>query len=86
MTQLEKELQGVQTVAIAGHIRPDGDCVGSCIGLWYYIRDNFGQVKADIYLQKPDEKFAVLDGFDHIQQVDDKERIYDLFISLDCAA
>ena len=24
-------------VAILGHIRPDGDCVGSCMGLYNYI-------------------------------------------------
>ena len=30
--QLQKELEGVTTVAIAGHIRPDGDSVGACIG------------------------------------------------------
>lgn len=86
MMQLEKELQEVKTVAIAGHIRPDGDCVGACIGLWHYITDNFKQIQADIWLQKPDEKFAVLDGFDQIRQIDDKERVYDLFIALDCAA
>lgn len=41
MTQLEKELQDVSNVAIAGHIHPDGDSVGSCIGLWQYLRDNY---------------------------------------------
>ena len=50
MTQLEKELQDVSNVAIAGHIHPDGDSVGSCIGLWQYLRDNYPQIKADIWL------------------------------------
>lgn len=85
MMQLDRELQKVSTVAISGHVRPDGDCVGACIGLWYYIRDNFKQIEADIWLQKPDEKFAVLEGFDKICQVLDEEKHYDLFISLDCA-
>lgn len=26
-------LEGVRTVIIAGHTRPDGDCVGACMGL-----------------------------------------------------
>ena len=30
--QFDKELQDVRTVAIAGHVRPDGDSVGACIG------------------------------------------------------
>jgi len=87
MMQLDKELQSAGTVAIAGHIRPDGDCVGSCIGLWYYIKDNYPQIKADMWLEAPgpDEKFAVMDGFDAIRLPDGKDREYDLFISVDCA-
>lgn len=87
MMQFEKELQGVRTVAIAGHVRPDGDSVGSCIGLWHYIRDNFPQTEVDMWLESPgpDEKFAVLEGFESIRLVDGKDRKYDLFISVDCA-
>ena len=29
--RLEEQLRGVSSVAIAGHIRPDGDCVGSFV-------------------------------------------------------
>lgn len=86
MIQFEKELAGVSSVAIAGHVRPDGDSVGACIGLWHYIRDNFPGIRADIWLEKPDEKFAVLDGFDHLRQPDGRPRGYDVFIAVDCAA
>ncbi len=79
MMQFEKELQGIRTVAIAGHIRPDGDCVGACIGLWHYIRENFEQIQADIFLENPDE------GFDKIRQAEEEDRDYDCFIALDCA-
>ena len=30
--KLEEELKGVHSIGIAGHIRPDGDAVGSCLG------------------------------------------------------
>ena len=86
MTELNKEIQEVRTVAIAGHIRPDGDSVGACIGLWHYIRENFEDTEAEIWLEKPDEKFAVLEGFDAIRRVDDEEREYDLFIAVDCGS
>ena len=36
---LSKVLEGVSTIAIGGHVRPDGDCVGSCVGLGQYIRE-----------------------------------------------
>ena len=31
MEKIANELKGINTVAIAGHVRPDGDCVGSCM-------------------------------------------------------
>ena len=31
MKNIAEVLEGVKTVGIGGHIRPDGDCVGSCI-------------------------------------------------------
>lgn len=87
MMQLEKVMQGVRSVAIAGHIRPDGDSIGACMGLWHYIRDNFLQIEADIWLEKPNPKFSVLEDIDVIRQPQNQEeKVYDLFISLDCAA
>lgn len=86
MMQFETELQDVCSVAIAGHIRPDGDSIGACLGLWHYIKDNFPEIKADIYLEQPSPKFALLDGSEQIKQADGSEKIYDVFISVDCAA
>ena len=34
MINLDRILEGVRTVGIAGHIRPDGDAYGSCMGLY----------------------------------------------------
>ena len=36
-SKMDAILQGVSTVAIAGHQRPDGDCVGSCMGMYLYL-------------------------------------------------
>lgn len=41
---IREELNGITTVAISGHIRPDGDCVGSCMGLYLYLKENFPQL------------------------------------------
>lgn len=83
--QFDKELQNIRTVAISGHVRPDGDSTGACIGLWSYIRDNFPQIQADIWLEKPDEKFAVLAGYEEIRQAGEEKEAYDLFVAVDCA-
>lgn len=84
MINLKLELQNVKRVAIAGHERPDGDSIGSCLGLMHYIQDNNPQVQVDVWLEKPAGKFAVLEGFDAIRQPVDEPHHYDLFFALDC--
>ena len=83
--RLETILQDVKSVGLAGHIRPDGDSVGACVGLWNYLKDNYPQIQADIWLEQPDRKFSILEGYEMIRQPDGEERKYDLFISLDAA-
>ena len=34
---LEEAVQSAGSIAIAGHIRPDGDCIGACLGLYNYL-------------------------------------------------
>ena len=34
MIRIDEKLTGVRTVGIAGHVRPDGDCVGSTLALY----------------------------------------------------
>ena len=60
MIYLDEILQGVKTVGITGHIRPDGDCVGSTLGVYNYICDNMPQVDVDICLQPINDKFLFL--------------------------
>ena len=52
MTNLDDFLKGAGTVAIAGHIRPDGDCVGSCLATYNYIRTYYPQIAVDLYLER----------------------------------
>ena len=81
---LNKVLENVSTIAIGGHVRPDGDCVGSCVGLGQYIRENYSDKIVDIYLKDIPESFHFLKGTETIlESVDDEEKVYDLFISLD---
>ena len=66
MIDLNKNLENVQTVAITGHIRPDGDCVGSSLGLYNYITNNYEGIKVDVYLNPIPSCFRVLSGSDKI--------------------
>ena len=63
MFDLDQEIKGAKRIGIAGHIRPDGDCVGSCLGLGLYLRENYPELEAvDIHLESVPEKFRVLEG------------------------
>ncbi len=83
--RISEELEDVRTVAISGHIRPDGDCVGSCMGLYLYLKNNFPQLKKiTVYLQEIPESYHIISGTDQICHNCDRDESYDLFIALDC--
>jgi len=85
MIRLKDELANVKTVAIAGHIRPDGDCVGSCLGVWNYLREQYPEIEADVYLEQIVPKFRFLNGADQVKTDCSAEKTYDLFLSLDAS-
>ena len=82
MTVLEQTLQTAASVAILGHVRPDGDCLGSTLGLYHYIKTNYPDIPAAVYLEQASLKFSYLEGFEEIRHETDGE-VYDLCICLD---
>ena len=42
MTKIDELLGDARDIVILGHVHPDGDCVGSCLGLWNYLKDKNG--------------------------------------------
>ncbi|MCR5369523.1 MAG: bifunctional oligoribonuclease/PAP phosphatase NrnA [Clostridium sp.] len=82
---LENALAGAETVAILGHIHPDGDCIGSVLGLYNYLADNAPEKRVDVYLDHPAEKFGYLRYFDRILTEPDDDKAYSLCISLDAS-
>ena len=59
---IEDFLKEAKTVAIFGHVRPDGDCVGSTTGIYNYIQDNYPNIHADLYLENFPESYKILHG------------------------
>ena len=84
MKSFEEQLTGVKSVAIAGHVRPDGDCVGSCLATYNYIRNYYPKIEVALYLEPIPNKFKFLAGAADILHSCKEEKIYDLFISQDC--
>ena len=83
---LIQAIEEADTIAIAGHLRPDGDCVGSTMGLYSYIKDNRPEKKVTVYLESFPENFNYMKDENAFEEACSIERgeYYDLFISLDC--
>lgn len=74
-----------QTIAIGGHIRPDGDCVGSELGLALALR----KLGKDVYCWNEDPvpyKYDFLDPEKLFKKPNGKVKEFDLVITVDCAS
>lgn len=75
-------LVGVKKLGIAGHVRPDGDCVGSCMGLYLYITENYPDIETHVYMEEPKGRFDYIKAMDKVEEtVVDTD--FDLFIAID---
>ncbi len=81
---LKRALQQIQTVAISGHVRPDGDCVGSCMGLYQYLKTWYPDLEVDVYLEEIPDSFHFIEAAADIKHEAEPSKVYDLFIALDC--
>lgn len=84
MNNLDVFLEQAGTVAIAGHIRPDGDCVGSCLATYNYIKTYYPDVRVDLYLQEIPNIFKFMKRAEEILHDMSTDFAYDLFIAQDC--
>ncbi len=82
---ITKKLFSAETVAVFMHVNPDGDCVGSRLALYHYLRNLgkevyvFTEVKEDIR-----EKLSFLPSIEAINSKSLKR--YDLGIAVDCGS
>lgn len=73
-----------KTIAMFGHVRPDGDCCGSILSLYNYISENIPGKKMTIFLQQIPDTFRFLKNADVIVN-EPSDEVFDLGISLDCS-
>ena len=50
--KIYEECKGAKSIAIGGHIRPDGDCVGACLAMKQYLNKRMPEAKVVVYLEK----------------------------------
>lgn len=80
------EVKNCRTIGISGHIRPDGDCVGSCMAMALYLEKALPKARVDVFLGTFSEALQKnIAGAEKIchEYVTDVEH-YDAFLCLDC--
>jgi phosphoesterase RecJ-like protein len=89
MNTLLDIIKKTQTVAIISHLGPDGDTLGSMLGLKFILKQ-FSHIKRTdcIILGKIPEVYEFLPGAKSVKTAFDESLLdkYDLAISVDCAA
>ena len=86
MSRIEELLQGAKKVALSGHIRPDGDCVGSVMSVYQYIKKNMPEIEVKVFLETPSSVFGCIEGVEDIDSSMETEEAFDIFIAMDCTA
>lgn len=85
MFDLSEAVKDAKTIGITGHIRPDGDCVGSTMAMYLYLKKTFPQKKVDIFLEPIPESYGYIDSLcdvrtDFVSEISE----YDVFFVIDC--
>ncbi|MCR4788701.1 MAG: bifunctional oligoribonuclease/PAP phosphatase NrnA [Lachnospiraceae bacterium] len=84
---LLKELEGCRTILITGHIRPDGDCIGSVMGTYLYLKNALKDAVIVPMIEKPASEFDFITDIADIRgdfQTDISR--FDAFIGLDSSS
>lgn len=84
MNKILEEVTGAKSIGIGGHIRPDGDCVGSCMGMYLYLKKVLPEdTVIEVCLDEPADIFGCIKDIDVIRQYP-RRQAYDVFICTDC--
>lgn len=83
MQKILEEVKNNSLIAISGHVRPDGDCIGSCMGMYLYLKKALPGAKIDVYLENPAPVFSCISGVEEIKTDCSRDIVYDVCIALD---
>ncbi len=83
MEKIKDILGQAKNAAILGHVRPDGDCVGACLGLKNYLKNSAPELSVQVYLEEIPDSFHFLKGAGEISHDAADGTVYDLCIALD---
>jgi len=79
---ISDRLRAAQNILVSSHVRPDGDAIGSLLGLGLALQDAGKNVQMVLVDGVP-SSFRYLDGSDQVKKEPDGD--FDTFITVDCA-
>lgn len=82
---LDNVIREAGSIGICAHVRPDGDAIGSCLGMYLFIRKWYPEKQVRVYLERPGDIFGFLKGADEISGDPNEDIRFDLFMALDCS-
>ncbi len=87
-SKLNNIIKSSKHILIISHVNPDGDTLGSMLGLYLAILENFKKKSDMLSVSKLPDVYSYLPHYSEIKQLDeiDKSREYDLVINVDVAA
>ncbi len=83
MLNLLQECSGAKTIGITGHIRPDGDCVGSCMALYLYLKKVLPDADITVYLEETAKVYYQITCINDVDYMFASKDKYDVFFCLD---
>lgn len=83
---LLEECRGAGRIGISGHIRPDGDCIGSCMGLYLYLKKELPEAEIRVFLEKPADIYGCISRIEDVDSAYGEQKNFDVFFALDSVA
>jgi phosphoesterase RecJ-like protein len=84
LKKAKRLIEEARTIVIASHINPDGDSIGSLLGLGLGLRKKFPKKTIDLLSRDGvPQRYRFLPGADTVMRHTDKK--YDLAVSVDCS-
>jgi bifunctional oligoribonuclease and PAP phosphatase NrnA len=84
LSQVVELIENKQIFAITTHVRPDGDGIGSSLGLCWLLR-SLGK-NAEVIVRDPiPSSYETLPGADEIRTVSEIDKVYDAVFVIECS-
>lgn len=83
MFRLWEECKDANTIAITGHTRPDGDCVGASMATYLYLKKKNPNAEVRVFMEPASDKFMCIKDFDKVEHECPEDYKPDVFIMVD---